>query len=193
MSIIVSVSKGGAGVMAADSLVTLGERRIPAEPATVSKIRRVGGALLAVAGWNVYDDLMNAHLSSREVVDLSNRAAIFKFFNEFWRALHSDFAFVNDSVDAADSPFGSLDSTFLVQNASGIFFVTSDMGVLPFQKYYAIGSGAAYALGALEALYNSSMDAEQIARRAVEIAIALDVSCGPPIVTQAVPATPWRP
>jgi ATP-dependent protease HslVU (ClpYQ) peptidase subunit len=187
MSIIVSVNKNGRRVMAADSLVTLGERRIPAEVNGISKIRTLGGALLAVAGWNVYDDVLTDYMTSQSNVSLATRSDIFRFFNGFWQALHKDYAFVNDSVDAADSPFGSLDSTFLVHNSTGIFLVTSDMGVLPFDRFYAIGSGATYALGALEALYDNDLDAEQIARGAVDIAIKMDVSCGAPVVAKQVP------
>ena len=188
MSIIVSVNKNGRRVMAADSLVTLGERRIPAEANGISKIRTIGQALLAVAGWNVYDDVLMHYLASNESVSLATRTDIFRFFNGFWQSLHKDYAFVNDSVDATDSPFGSLDSTFLVHNATGIFLVTSDMGVLPFERFYAIGSGAAYALGALEALYESDLDAEDIARSAVDISIKLDISCGAPVVSRDVPS-----
>lgn len=184
MSIIVSVVKDGMAVMAADSLVTLGERRIPAEPSSISKIRRVGDALVAIAGWNVYDDVLSDYLAARRKVQLTNRKEIFAFFNDFWQALHKTYSFVNDSVDASDSPFGSLDSTFLIHNRAGIYLVTSDMGVLPFERFYAIGSGAAYALGALEALYDRDLTAEQIARAAVEIAIKLDVSCGAPVVVE---------
>jgi hypothetical protein len=36
-------------------------------------------------------------------------------------------------------------------------------------------------MGALEALYASDMDAGMLARRAAEIAVAYDVSCGEPI------------
>jgi ATP-dependent protease HslVU (ClpYQ) peptidase subunit len=184
MSIIVSVNKDGRSVMAADSLVTLGERRIPTESLAVQKIRRVGGAMVGVAGWNVYDDVLTHHLSATKSVRLATRTEIFSFFNSFWQALHKDYAFVNDSVEAADSPFGSLDSTFIVHNANGIFLVTSDMGVLPFERFYAIGSGAPYALGAIEAIYGGDLDAELIARRAVEVAIQLDVSCGGPVVLE---------
>jgi len=174
--------------MAADSLVTLGDRRIPTASLAVQKIRQVGEALVALAGWNVYDDVLTDYLTSRRGVRLKTRTEVFAFFNEFWKALHKDYAFVNDSVEASDSPFGSLDSTFLVQNASGIFVVTSDMGVLPFDRFYAIGSGAPYSLGALEAIYDSELDAEAIARQAVDIAIRLDTSCDGPVSVREVPA-----
>jgi ATP-dependent protease HslVU (ClpYQ) peptidase subunit len=52
------------------------------------------------------------------------------------------------------------------------------MSVRKFNKYYAIGSGSSYSLGALELLYDQKFDAEAIARRAVATAITFDNSCG---------------
>jgi ATP-dependent protease HslVU (ClpYQ) peptidase subunit len=50
--------------------------------------------------------------------------------------------------------------------------------VCRFDKYYAIGSGCVYALGALHQIYEQDADAAQLARRAVETAIEFDIYCG---------------
>ena len=60
------------------------------------------------------------------------------------------------------------------------------MDVSRFEQYYAIGSGAEYALGALYNLYEWEQSAEIIARGAVETAIAFDVYCGGEINVSAV-------
>jgi ATP-dependent protease HslVU (ClpYQ) peptidase subunit len=52
------------------------------------------------------------------------------------------------------------------------------MSVMAFREYYAIGSGASYALGALHALYATERDPATLARRGCEAAIAFDVYCG---------------
>ena len=106
---------------------------------------------------------------------------IFKFFTRLWEELHERYNFVKDQADDADSPFGSLDSTFLVVCAQGIFGVASDLSVLRYERYFAIGSGAPIALGAVHALYESEGDAEVIARSAALAAIDHDVYCGHPI------------
>jgi ATP-dependent protease HslVU (ClpYQ) peptidase subunit len=85
---------------------------------------------------------------------------------------------VNDQRPDDESPFGDLDASFLVASSSGIFSVACDMSVTEFAQYYAIGSGAPYALGALHALYGDRADAEAIARKAVSAATALDIYCG---------------
>ena len=50
---------------------------------------------------------------------------IFTFFLDFWRALHDQYTFVNDQAATNATPFGDLDSTFLIANAGGIFNILS--------------------------------------------------------------------
>ena len=96
-----------------------------------------------------------------------------------WKDLRRRYSFVEDQVAEDDrSPFADLDSSFLIANKHGIFHVSGDMSVMAFQEYYAIGSGASYALGVLHALYPTERDAAVLARRACEAAIAFDVYCG---------------
>ena len=66
----------------------------------------------------------------------------------------------------------------MIASPAGIFSVACDMSVTEFQQYYAIGSGAPYALGAMHALYKDTADPDMIARKATESAMALDLYCG---------------
>ena len=75
-------------------------------------------------------------------------------------------------------PFGSLDASFLVISREGVFHVGADMSVTAFEKYYAIGSGADYALGAISPLYDNPCDAAAVCRKAIEAAMDFDVHCG---------------
>ena len=81
------------------------------------------------------------------------------------------------------SPFGNLDATFVIAGETGIFYVASDLGVTRFDRYFAIGSGADFAMGALHQLIDQDLDADTIATRAVETAIAFNIYCGGEIQT----------
>ncbi len=131
--------------MSADSLVSIGEKRFPVDNIVTSKIRRIGNALIGSTGWSVYDDILTDFLKSKAGADVSldTRESIFAFFITLWKALHDKYAFVNDQCDDRSSPFGDLDSDFLVLNGNGIFLVSPDMAVTRFEKYYSIGSGGA--------------------------------------------------
>jgi len=99
---------------------------------------------------------------------------------------------VNDQCSETDTPFGDLDASFLVAAPSGIYYVACDMSVTEFDQYYAVGSGAGYALGALHALYTQKSDAENVARRAVAAASALDIYCGGEVNLVKLRAQPRR-
>jgi ATP-dependent HslUV protease subunit HslV len=178
MSIAVAVRTADQIVLATDSKRTFGGGAVPVDNLRDVKIRRVGGAYIATTGWGVYTNILEDYLRGGRQPRLVDSASIFTFFRSFWKALHQRYAFVNDQCSESDSPFGDLDASFLVVAPSGIFYVACDMSVTEFDQYYAVGSGAGYALGAMHALYGSKNDAQTIARRAVAAATALDIYCG---------------
>lgn len=179
MSVIVAIRKEHRVVMAADTLTSFGDSEaMPQVNARTSKVGRIGDSLIGGAGWAVYDDILNDFLSTRPTPDLSSSRKIFSFFLDFWRALHDHYTFVNDQAASANSPFGDLDSTFLIANAGGIFTVASDLGVTPLNQYYAIGSGGEYAIGVIYTLYDRVDDIAEIATDAVNSAIAMNLQCG---------------
>jgi ATP-dependent protease HslVU (ClpYQ) peptidase subunit len=178
MSIAVAVRTTDQIVLATDSKRTFGGGAVPVDNLRDVKIRRVGGAYIATTGWGVYTNILEDYLRGARQPRLVDSASIFTFFRNFWKALHQRYAFVNDQCSETDSPFGDLDASFLVVAASGIFYVACDMSVTEFDQYYAVGSGAGYALGAMHALYGGKNSAELVARRAVAAATALDIYCG---------------
>ena len=179
MSVIVAVRKDNRVVLAADTLTSFGDtEHMPQENARTSKIFRIGDSLVGGAGWAVYDDILNDFLATRPTPDLSSSRKIFTFFLDFWKALHDHYTFVNDQAASSNTPFGDLDSTFLIANSGGIFTVASDLGVTPLNQYYAIGSGGEYAIGVLYTLYNRTDDIASIATDAVSAAIAMNLQCG---------------
>jgi ATP-dependent HslUV protease, peptidase subunit HslV len=179
MSIAVAVRKGNTVAVAADSQENFGDRKVVGSNHRASKIMQLGGSALAMTGWGVYDNVFTDYLSARRAPRFASEREIFVFFVKLWKDLRKRYSFVDDQVQDEDrSPFADLDSSFLIGNRYGIFHVSGDMSVMAFQEYYAIGSGASYALGVLHALYASERDAAVLARRACDAAIAFDVYCG---------------
>ncbi len=179
MSIALALEKNGELIVAADTLTSFGHTKVPPVLHTADKVRRVGASFLATTGWGLYENILDDVIARRTIVKLGSREQIFNFFLRLWNDLHKKYSFVNDQIEEKESgPFGNLDSTFLVAGRAGIFYVGPDMSVTKVRHYFAIGSGAQFALGALHALHGSKLDAEAIARRAVESAIAFDTYCG---------------
>jgi len=179
MSIAVAVVKAGTTVLAADSQENFGDRRLLRANHRAVKITTVGPAYLATTGWALYENILEDYLSRVAPPRLVSRRAVFTFFVRLWKDLGKNYSLVNDQPHQDDpTPFADLDSSFLVASPGGIYFVSSNMSVTQFSQYYAVGSGASYALGALHALYEQDLDAEVIARRACEAAVAFDIYCG---------------
>jgi ATP-dependent protease HslVU (ClpYQ) peptidase subunit len=188
MSIAVAVKSQGKIVIASDTKRTFGSGAVPESNLKDIKIRKVGSAYLATTGWGIYANILDDYLSSRRRVTITDEKSIFSFFRVFWRDLHERYSFVSDQRHDDESPFGDLDASFLIISRNGIYCVACDMSVTEFDQYYAIGSGASYALGAMHAGYRGSADPERVARKGVEAAMALDIYCGGDVVSYAVNA-----
>ena len=187
MSIAAAVLRDGQLALATDSMIHFGGEKVPAANLADPKMRRIGAAWVASTGWTLYSNILEDWLGGRKrMPSLADETAIFRFFNGFWRDLHERYSFVRDQPEDHDSPFGDLDSTFLVISPGGLFHVASDLSVTEFQRCFAIGSGASNAMGAVHALWDSELPAEEIARKAAAAAIDLDLYCGAPINVETV-------
>ena len=179
MSIALAIVKNGELIVAADTLTSFGHTKVPPILHAAEKVRRVGASLLATTGWGLYENILDDVIARRKNIKLGSREQIFDFFLRLWNDLHKKYSFVNDQIDEKEAgPFGNLDSTFIIAGRAGIFYVGPDMSVTEVKHYFAIGSGAQFALGTLHGLFDSKLGPEAIARRAVEAAIAFDTYCG---------------
>lgn len=191
MSVAVAVRNGRTIALASDTQESLGDRRVLRPDHGASKILRIGSSYVGQTGWGLYENILGDYLAKVGTPRLRSESEVFAFFNRFWKRMRRDYSFVNDqSVGEDKTPFADLDASFLVVNAYGIFHVTSQMSVLRFHRFDAIGSGGCYALGALHALRDAPLRAEELARRACEAAVHFDVSCGGELDVVTVRARP---
>jgi ATP-dependent HslUV protease subunit HslV len=182
MSIAVAVQKNGRITLGTDSQTSFGASRMPVENLRTTKMHAIGGSLMATTGWGLYENILDDYLARFPNTEFGGKREIFNFFMGFWRELRDHYTLVKEQCDKDDeSPFANLDAAFLVVNKCGIYHVGSDMSVTRFERYYAIGSGGDYSLGAVEAIYAQTSSTQEICQRAVEVAIAFDVHCGGPV------------
>jgi ATP-dependent protease HslVU (ClpYQ) peptidase subunit len=74
----------------------------------------------------------------------------------------------------------------LVVGNNSIYYFNDDISVTELEeKFFAIGSGAKYAMGVLEAIDAETSPLEKV-RKAIAVAIKRDISCGGQIHTQIV-------
>ena len=172
MSTVVVVKKAGKVCIAADSLTSFGDLKLNSMyDAAHDKILHHDDNYLGIVGSAAHQLVLESVFSSETIgdkkvdFDFSSRLAIFESF----RALHpllKEHYFLN-SKDEDDDPYESTQIDALIANPHGIFGVHSLREVTEYNKFWAIGSGAEYALGAMFAVYENATTAEEIAHAGV--------------------------
>jgi ATP-dependent protease HslVU (ClpYQ) peptidase subunit len=87
--------------------------------------------------------------------------------------------FLNTREDE-DDPYESSQLTSLIANPRGIFGVYSYREVFCFERFWGIGSGRNFALGAMHALYERDVSARDIAEAGVRAGAEFDKNSSAP-------------
>ena len=175
MSTIVAVVKNNLGCIAADSLTSFGDTRQPAE--FVSDYEKIIpfaennfiGIVGSAAHHLVMQNLLHKHADK---VDFSDRAAIFESMRQLHPILKDEY-FLN-SKEEDDDAYESSRVDALILNPGGIFGLYSLREVDQYTRFWAIGSGADFALGAMRVAYDLLDDAAAIARAGIEAGACFD-------------------
>ncbi len=172
MSTVVVVKKAGKVCIAADSLTSFGDLKFNSVyDAAFEKILRFDENYLGIVGSAAHQLVMESLFASKKIVekkidvDFSSRLSIFETFRALHPLLKQKY-FLN-SKDEDDDPYESSQIDALIANPFGIFGIHSLREVTEYKKFWAIGSGAEYALGAMFALYDKAASAEEIAHAGV--------------------------
>lgn len=180
MSTLVMVEKNGVGCMAAETLTTYGSWKQPARyTARSDKILRVGDTYLGIVGLVANRMVLESALSGDlELPEVRDEMELF----EFSRLLHSklkDEYFMNTGGTNGDA-YESTQITLFLLNRFGLFGLYANRSVEQYRRFAAVGSGAAFALGAMYAAYELDVEAEDVARLGVEAGAEFDdASQGP--------------
>ena len=172
MSTVVVAKKDGKVCIAADSLTSFGDLRLSSVyDAAHDKILRYDENYLGIVGSAAHQLVLESVFASKKVIDnkieidLSSRLSIFESFRTLHPVLKEKY-FLN-TKDEDDDPYESTQIDALIANPFGIFGVHSLREVTEYNKFWAIGSGAEYALGAMFAVFDKATSAEEVAQAGV--------------------------
>ena len=181
MSTIVVVRKNGKACIAADSLTTFGELRMGSEFDNAhDKVQSYGDGYFGIVGSAAHSLVMESVIKNKKVeIDFSDRMAIFETFRKLHPVLKDKY-FLN-AKDDDDDPYEASHIDALICNKTGIFGIYSLREVSEYKKFWAIGSGSEFALGAMYALYDRLDSAEDIARAGVEAGAEFNASSALPL------------
>ena len=187
MSTIVAVARNNRICIAADSLTSFGDTRQPAEYVVdYDKVLPVAencfiGIVGSAAHHLVIHNLFDKHADK---IDFSDRFSIY----ESMRLVHpilKDEYFLN-SKDDEDDAYESSRVDALIVNPQGIFGLYSLREVDQYSRFWAVGSGAEFALGAMKVAYELYEDADEIARAGIEAGACFDSSSALPMTSYSV-------
>jgi len=180
MTTIVVVRKGSEAVIAADSLTTFGPVRLaPHYDRAPHKVIAYRDSFIGVAGSAAHQLVLENLLARHADLDLNGRAAVYESFRRLHPML-KDEAYLNPKEEDED-PYESSQMTVMIANPTGIFAVYSMREVFELDRFWAIGSGRDFALGAMLVTYPRAKSAEQVARTGIEAGAEFDTGTSLPM------------
>jgi len=181
MSTIVVVKKGDQVCIAADSLTSFGDLRLGSEyDADHDKIIKNKNAHIGIVGSAAHQLVMESILADKKVkTDFSSKLAIFETFRSLHPILKEKY-FLN-AKDEDDDPYESTQIDALIASKHGIFGVHSLREVSEYTRFWSIGSGSEYALGAMFAVYDDYETAEEIATAGVKAGAEFNTASAMPM------------
>ena len=189
MSTIVVVRKGGTAAIAADTCTSFGDlKMLGAYEVGLSKIIEHDGAYLALAGSPTHQLVLESVFARRgeEAEDLrfGDKLAIFESLVRLHAVMKEDY-FLSPNEEQSD-PYESTRFELLIANRNGIFGAYALREVSEYARFWALGSGSDYALGAMYAAYDRLGSAEEIAELGVRAGIEFDTASAAPVTVHTV-------
>lgn len=179
MTTIVVVKKNGKVAIGADTLTTFGDTRLMAAYEDSSKILRVGDSCIGVAGSSAHFAVLSqAFTKLGPEVRLHSREQVFEGFSKIHTLLKESY-FLN-TKEEENEPYESSQFMAVIANSSGIYGVYSYREVFSFERFWAIGSGCSFALGAMYAVYDGSPSVRETAEMGVRAGVEFDKSSAAP-------------
>ena len=179
MTTCVVVRKGSEIAIASDSLVTFGDTRLSNAYEANEKIVEVNGSYVSLSGTTAHFPVMRKLLTEMgDECKLGSRDEVFDTFTRVHQILKDKY-FLNVKEEE-DDPYESSQITTLIANPQGIFGVYSYREVFSFDRFWAIGSGKTFALGAMFAGYERLGTAKEIAELGVQAGAEFDKSSALP-------------
>ena len=181
MTTVVVARKGGTVAIAADTLVTFGDTRLAHGYEANQKLFKVGDSWIGMAGTTAHFPVLRRALAALppDELKLHSRDQVFDTFLKLHPKLKENF-FLNTKEEDSD-PYESSQFTAVIANPAGIFGVYSYREVFEFDCFWGIGTGRAFALGAMYAAFDKAKTARELAEVGVRAGCEFDKNSSGPI------------
>lgn len=187
MSTIVVVKKADKVAIAADTMTSYGSTICTHKYLSNSnKILKHGESYLGLTGstahGGVFDSIIRKY---SEDLSFDNAADIFDTYLKLHPILKDEYYIKTD--EGKDDSYESSQIDALIANPHGIFGMYSWREVEEYNRFWAIGSGWQFALGAMYAAFDNLETAEEIAKIGMEAGCEFDDGSALPYTIYTVP------
>jgi ATP-dependent HslUV protease, peptidase subunit HslV len=181
MTTICVARMAGQVAIAADALVTFGDTRLAHGYEANEKVFRIGDSWIGMAGTTAHFPVLRRALGAlpKQELNLGSRDEVFETFLKLHPKLKEQF-FLNTKEEDSD-PYESSQFTVLIANATGAYGVYSYREVFEFDRFWAIGSGRSFALGAMYAHFDRARTAREVAELGVRAGCEFDKNSAAPV------------
>ena len=184
MTTIAVAKKNGQIAIAADRLTTFGDTRLSSTYEANPKIFKVKDTWIGVAGSSAHHHVIENAFRKVDKPAFGNKLEIFETMVRLHPMLKEHF-FLNPKEED-DDPYESSQYVMLMANPTGIYGVYSYREVFCFDRFWAIGSGRAFALGAMYATWTKARSGRELAANGVEAGCEFDKNSAGPIVVRTI-------
>jgi ATP-dependent protease HslVU (ClpYQ) peptidase subunit len=148
MTTITVVKKNGEVAIAADSMTTFGDTRLGRQyKGEHDKILHIADSWIGICGSSAHHLVLESAMAKLDDIKLGSRTEVYETFRKLHPIL-KEHAFLNPKEDE-DDPYESSQITALIANATGIYGVYTLREVFEFDRFWGVGSGRNFALGAM--------------------------------------------
>ncbi len=187
MSTIVVVKKADKVAIAADTMTSYGSTICTHKYLSNSnKILNHGGSYLGFAGSSAHGSVFGSIVRKySENLSFDNADDIFETYLRLHPILKDEYYIKTD--EGKDDSYESSQMDALIANPYGIFGMYSWREVEEYNRFWAIGSGWQFALGAMYAAFDNLETAEEIAKIGIEAGCEFDDGSALPYTIYTVP------
>ena len=178
MSVIFGAIVNGKLAIGCDSKSSEDNLLFPAgEKLTWHKIHRIGDAYVGHVGNSQYHTVLeNLAANHTNIFDFTDQLTIHQSFNRAQQLLVGDYGLVPQGDDFSGSGLN-----LLIAVNGKLYSVDPERGVDEYARFWAVGSGTMFALGAAEALYPNAQMAEKLVEDVIRVACKYDLHSLEPI------------
>jgi len=187
VSVVVVVKKDKEIVIASDSLTNRGSLIINSQYKTNSeKFIKYQDNWIGCANDNMSTQmLLHALENGKQEFSFDGIDNIYTSLLKLHKVLKKKYYLDPKQKKVTNQTVESINMQLLIANNSGIYGVGEDKNIEEFSKFWAIGDGGVFALGAMHHVYDK-YDALKTAKIGVQTACNFDEGCGLPIQIQMI-------